>query len=160
MADAEPTREQILDWCRANPGHGYTKAGKHFGISAERVKAIVGEPLTTALDPSKKTPTPRVPADSVDEDELDDLAALERETLAALRVRTKWLAKPESVGSRGEQGAAIALGILVDKLEKVRAIARGQDGGRMDDDSPEAREASAAGVRRALGLDPGPGDEG
>lgn len=160
MADAEPTREDVLDWCRANPGHGYTKAGKHFGISAERVKAIVGEPLTTALDPSKKTPVVRVPADPLGDDvELGDLEALQEEILTAIRLRTRYLAKPESVGSRGEQGAAVVLGILLDKQEKVAALARGQDG-PLDGDGPDGGEDAAGRVRSALGIDPGREDEG
>lgn len=146
------TRDQVLAWIRET-GKGSKAAAKHFGLSESTVKSMRRrERELTGERP--KTPPPRRPTEAglVTVETVDHITA---NTVAAIELRLQVLADPESTGLRSQKDTAIALGILVDKLEKLSQVARiVRADDDLDGDGPRAREAAAGRVRAALGVDP------
>lgn len=164
MDPTPASREAVMAWM-ASTGMGYRKAAEHFSIQVETVKSWVKrekERLTSLpqLPPTKPT-APQLPpsAPQADDDAppallvaLEPITPAERERrlLVAIDARLHRLADPRSVGMRGEQGAAVATGVLIDKLKVLRELHGlgfgSEEGGRSDPD----------GVLEAMGFTEGP----
>lgn len=156
-------RDEVLAWMAAT-GLGYRKAADHFKIQVETVKSWVkrekGRLSSAPQTPPAKQPAPHLPPSApqtldaapppiVEAEEPTSPAERERRLLVAIDARLLRLSDPRSVGMRGEQGAAVATGVLIDKLKVLRGLNglgdSGEDTGRSD----------PGGVLAAMGLPEG-----
>lgn len=168
----KPSPQEVLDWMEQN-GRGAKAASSYFNraYSVDQINGWRrrgrppppppghhGDPVprdgeTPKVGSGEAKKRPRPPAAPKDVGELaasaDKIDHIERNTLRAIDLRLERLSDPLSVGAKGERDTAIALGILVDKLEKIagaRRMAKGEDA-----DTGAADEAE---VMRAMGLAP------
>lgn len=160
-ASAPAGRDEVLAWMAAT-GMGYRRAAEHFGLPVERVKkwsqrAKEGIASVASPPPAKPpvpqrppvSPTPDAAPPLMEADEPTSPAERERRLLVAIDARLQRLADPRSIGMRGEQGAAVATGVLIDKLK----VLRGLHG--LGDSGEDTGRADPGGVLAAMGLPEG-----
>lgn len=154
------TSDEVLAWI-AETGKGSKAAAKHFSIPESTVKSMRRRARELAGDTKETRAAAKRAVASMQLDGARETVDLVRDDIHdAIRHRARLLADPASMGLRNQKDTALAFAILVDKFKvwvnEVAPLARGSDD--VDGDSARDREAAAARVRAAMGVDPGPED--